>query len=63
MLMFASGGNASSICLSLPTSPEVIKSFTYSHFVQLSKNVGEIQADFVSEINSLKTYNSHKCFF
>ncbi|KAM7434098.1 hypothetical protein ABFA07_015758 [Porites harrisoni] len=46
MLMFASGGSASSICVSLPTSPEVIKSFTYSHFVQLSKTVGETQADF-----------------
>ncbi|XP_073244693.1 uncharacterized protein [Porites lutea] len=44
--MFASGGSASSICVSLPTSPEVIKSFTYSHFVQLSKTVGETQADF-----------------
>ena len=51
MLMFASGGNASSICVSSPISPEVIKSFTYSQFVQLSKTVGEIQADFVSEIN------------
>ena len=62
MLMFASGGNASSKCVSLPRSPELIKSFSYSHFVQLSKTVGEIQANFVSEINSLYSYNSHKCF-
>ena len=62
VLMFARSGNASSTCVSLPTSPELIKSFIYSHFVQLSKTVGEIQADFVSEINSFKSCNSHKCF-
>ena len=62
MLMFARSGNASSICVSLPTSPELIKNFIYSHFVQLSKTVGETQADFVSEIKSLKRCNSYKRF-
>ena len=62
MLMFARSGNASSICVSLPTSPELIKNFIYSHLVQLSKTVGEAQADFVSEIKSLKRCNSYKRF-
>lgn len=55
--LFSSGGNASSVCVPaslIHVSPELIKNFTYSNVIQLSKTVVEIQADFVSEINSLK---------
>ena len=55
--LFSSGGNASSVCVPaslLHLSPELIKNFTYSQVIQLSKTVVETQADFVSEINSLK---------
>ena len=55
--LFYSGGNASSVCVPASLrhlSPELIKNFTYSDVIQLSKTVVETQADFVSEINSLK---------
>ena len=57
LLLFASGGNASSVCV--PASPihaslAFIKRFVYFHVIQLSKTVAKTQADFVSEINSLK---------
>jgi len=57
LLLFASGGNASTVCVPaspIHVSPERIKGFIYSDLIQLSKTVVKTQADFVSEINSLK---------
>lgn len=57
LLLFASGGNASSVCVPaspIHVSPELIKRFVYFHVIQLSRTVAKTQADFVSEINSLK---------
>ena len=57
LLLFASGGNASTVCVPaspIHVSPERIKGFVYSDLIQLSKAVVKTQADFVSEINSLK---------
>ncbi|CAH3041646.1 unnamed protein product [Porites lobata] len=47
--LFYSGGNASSVCVPASLrhlSPELIKNFTYSDVIQLSKTVVETQADF-----------------
>ena len=55
LLLFASG--ASTVCVPaspIHVSPERIKGFIYSDLIQLSKAVVKTQADFVSEINSLK---------
>lgn len=57
LFLFASGGNASSVCVPaspIHVSPEFIKRFVYLHVIQLSRTVAKTQADFVSEINSLK---------
>ena len=57
LLLFASGGNASSVCVPasrVHVSPERLKRFIYSDLRQLSQTVVKIQKHFVSEINSLK---------
>ena len=57
LLLFASGGNASSVCVPasrIHVSPELIKRFIYSDVIQLTETVVKTKSDFVSEINSLK---------